>query len=501
MVLGNYDTMQVCKNGHQITASFDSQPQWREEFCSRCGVATITKCEKCGEKIRGDYDDPDSSVILAIDLPVPENCHKCGNSYPWKKKNESKTLPEKFKNSNTQSYQILKNLEEKIREFIGIELSENNPKWWKQLIPGDVKSNAEQRKAADEGRKTWKFKEQPLMSYIDFTDYEKIITQNNNWKEIFQYVFRDKTAISGKLKEIEPIRNAISHTRNLDHHEEKQLRFYSEEILRTISYYNDNKKKIKKQKAMQKIEKEIPAVPLTVSFDRTVYPLSSKVYARANISNTIKGEPIIFQIYNSKKKLLVTKIIDPEKYDDIELKTQGLYETSFEMEGEDWKVGETFLLKAIHGSSEALDESTIDAREPVIQSDKSVYLWGTDMILTVIDPDADKNSDKSEIVGDRHDSKLIITGSKGKIENYRLQETGKSTGIFQGLIGFIGIENDGKTEPYIHEGKPIEKTQGKELDDGYLEVSEEDEVKITYSNLAGTAELTVFVIKNMESIK
>ncbi len=296
----------------------------------------------------------------------------------------------------TEAYIILKNLEQKTRNFLEIELSEINPKWWKQLIPGDVKGNAEKRKAEDEERKTWEYKEQPLISYIDFTDYEKIISQNNNWKEIFQYVFRDKTAISAKLKEIDPIRNAISHSRNLDPHEEKQLRFYSEEILRTISYYNDNKQKIKQQKA-------------------------------------------------------------------------------------------------------AFDETKISPRKPVIQSDKSVYLWGADMILTVIDPDAGKDSNKPEFVGDRSDSKLIIKSSRGLLENYRLRETGDSTGIFQGLIGFIGIRNDGKVEPYNYNDKPITQTQGKEVDDGFLVVAENDELKITYSNLAGTAELTVFVIHNPET--
>ena len=312
--------------------------------------------------------------------------------FPWKGISDTKS---NFDDSKIQSYQILKNLEQEIRRFIEKELSENNQKWWKQLIPGDVKDNAEKRKNNDEKRKNWDFEEQPLISYIDYNDYEKIITRNDNWKEIFQFVFRDQVAISGKLKEIEPIRNAISHTRNLDPYEEKQLRFYSEEILRTISYYYNNKEKIKEQKVKKKIEKE--------------------------------------------------------------------------------------------------------ERMPVIQSDKSVYLWGTDMILTVIDPDADKDSNKPEFVGDRPDSKLIIESRKGKLENYRLRETGDSTGIFQGIIGFVGIRNNGDIEPYRHNDKLIKKTQGKEVDDGFLIVSEDDELKITYSNLKGTAELSVYVILSPEA--
>jgi len=192
--------------------------------------------------------------------------------------------------------------------------------------------------------------------------------------------------------------------------------------------------------------------------------------------------------------------IDPEKYDDPELKSLGLYEVSFVMKGDDWKAGEKYILKAIHGSSDAYDEFSIDARKPVVQSDKSVYVWGSEMILTVIDPDADKDSDEVEFVGDRSDSKLIIESSKGKLENYRLQETGDSTAIFQGLIGFIGVKDDGKVEPYTDGKKSITKTQGKEFDDGFLEVAEQEELVISYSNATGTAHLTVFVIKSFESV-
>jgi len=396
------------------------------------------------------------------------------------------------------SNNILKNLETEIRRFIEAELSELNSKWWKQLIPGDVKEEAEKRKNDDEKRKTWEFKEHKLISYINFPEYDKIITQKNNWNEIFQDVFRDKNRISTTLKGIEPIRNAISHTRNLDPLEEKQLIFYSEEVLRAISYYYDNKEKIKKQRVIQTVEKEKPAFPISVSFDRTVYPLQSKVYLRANIPKINVGKPIIFQVYNSQNKLLVTRQIHPEKYES-ELKSQGLYETSFVMEDEDWKVGERYFLKVKHGLGEAASQTLIDARTPVIQSDKSVYLWGTDMILTVIDPDADKDSDKPELVGDREDSKLIIQSSKGLLENYRLRETGDSTGIFQGVIGFIGVRNDGKIKPFVVNGKSIHQTQGKEMDDGFIEVSENDELKIKYSNQAGTAELSVYVIHDTES--
>ena len=203
------------------------------------------------------------------------------------------------------SYLRLKNLEEKIRKFIEEELSESTPQWWKQRIPGDVKGDAEDRKQKDEKRKNWNFEEHSLISYIDFTDYEKIIARKDNWKDIFQDIFHDKDAISAKLKAIEPIRNAISHTRNLDVRETEQLAFYSEEILQSISYYLKNKSKIVSQK-IKIIEPSIP-IPISASFDRSVYPTNSTVYLRANVPKLIVNESLIFQIFNNQHKMIFEK--------------------------------------------------------------------------------------------------------------------------------------------------------------------------------------------------
>ena len=169
------------------------------------------------------------------------------------------------------------------------------------------------------------------------------------------------------------------------------------------------------------------------------------------------------------------------------------------MEGSEWKIGETYIVRALHGKAFSEDSFFIDERHPVVQSDKSVYIWGSNMILTVIDPDADKNSALVEFVGDRLDSKLLISSSKGNLLNYRLRETGDSTGIFQGIIGFIGVEDNGNEVGYEHEGKLITQTQGHGVDDGFVAVSEYEEMIITYTNGAGSASITVFVIKDFKS--
>jgi len=84
--MGYYDTMQVCRTwGHKITASYDSSPNCRQDFCEKCGSITIFKCENCGEKIRGYYHVP-GVIGFGYETEVPLNCHKCGSPYPWRKK-------------------------------------------------------------------------------------------------------------------------------------------------------------------------------------------------------------------------------------------------------------------------------------------------------------------------------------------------------------------------------------------------------------------------------
>lgn len=77
----SYDVMQVCQNGHQITAFADSQPQSRQDFCEKCGAETIDSCPSCENKIRGYRNIP--RVIGFPDTPVPKYCIKCGTAYPW----------------------------------------------------------------------------------------------------------------------------------------------------------------------------------------------------------------------------------------------------------------------------------------------------------------------------------------------------------------------------------------------------------------------------------
>ncbi|XOB41824.1 MAG: DUF2321 domain-containing protein [Candidatus Nealsonbacteria bacterium] len=79
--MGHYETMQVCRRGHQITDHYNSSPKFRQEFCDKCGAKTIYRCPKCGVPIRGHYII--EGFVDLTSTPVPLNCHNCGANYPW----------------------------------------------------------------------------------------------------------------------------------------------------------------------------------------------------------------------------------------------------------------------------------------------------------------------------------------------------------------------------------------------------------------------------------
>jgi len=76
-----YDMAQICKNGHLITACYESSPVHREDFCSKCGVETITTCLSCSAQIRGKYNIP--GIPMPGEIEIPLYCYSCGKPYPW----------------------------------------------------------------------------------------------------------------------------------------------------------------------------------------------------------------------------------------------------------------------------------------------------------------------------------------------------------------------------------------------------------------------------------
>ena len=99
------------------------------------------------------------------------------------------------------------------------------------------------------------------------------------------------------------------------------------------------------------------------------------------------------------------------------------------------------------------DSATFDLRDAVLLSDESEYLIGTDMVLTLIEPDFDLDIDRAEaydldLIEWDSDAATITMGDRGgntaefDPEPTAFRETGDGTGIFQAIIR-IPAELDG----------------------------------------------------------
>jgi hypothetical protein len=87
------------------------------------------------------------------------------------------------------------------------------------------------------------------------------------------------------------------------------------------------------------------------------------------------------------------------------------------------------------------DSATFDLRNGVLQSDKSVYIIGSDMILTLIEPDLDLDNDQAEtydldlIEWDSDAATITMGDADGEGASFdpeplNFRETGDSSGIF-----------------------------------------------------------------------
>lgn len=259
---------------------------------------------------------------------------------------------------------------------------------------------------------------------------------------------------------------------------------------------NSTSPKEKEGTSTNPVEKAVQLTPATqkshlinvdVKSDKLVYPLEAKIHMRARLPSVILGQPLEFSVYNSEKKLLVYRKINPEKYSNSESKKHGIYQISFQMKGKYWKIREPYTIVARHGLAEAHDSFVIDQREPVVMTDKSMYLSNSTIIITIIDPDQNKDSLKAETIGCKRDSCLSISTSLGKIKRYKLIETGNDTGIFQGTIKILGSKYSKNKK------RSFTKAKGNGPFDGEIPCHRGEQIVFTYSKPEKTKQMLAYL--------
>jgi hypothetical protein len=130
---------------------------------------------------------------------------------------------------------LLRHLEQDLRVFISGQLSSIDANWWMRRIPPEVRQAAEHR--LQQRERTWPWTpgvEATPIHYVDFSDYSKIIGFDQNWSGVFGRFFGDVEIIRSKLRELEPIRNDIAHSRTLSTEARTKLRLYAGELTRMM---------------------------------------------------------------------------------------------------------------------------------------------------------------------------------------------------------------------------------------------------------------------------
>lgn len=116
----------------------------------------------------------------------------------------------------------LQRLESHIRRFIEeLMTRQYGTDWARHRLPNGLYDQWQEkkRKALEAGAK-----EQPLVAYADFTDYEHVICKRDNWREVFASFFRRPESVRESFQRLYPVRLDTMHARIITQDDELLLR-------------------------------------------------------------------------------------------------------------------------------------------------------------------------------------------------------------------------------------------------------------------------------------
>jgi hypothetical protein len=127
----------------------------------------------------------------------------------------------------------------------------------------------------------------------------------------------------------------------------------------------------------------------------------------------------------------------------------------------------------------AFAESIPDYNKPYapIFTDKSVYSWTDKIIISIMAPSWNSNSNQIDSIGNLESHSVKISSGEYSLKPYRLTETNSNSGIFSGeiiLTGFLhDVDGDG-----IFDTNP--KTIGNGPTNGFLQSDRDDSISISF---------------------
>ncbi len=126
----------------------------------------------------------------------------------------------------------LQRFETQLRQFIDEQMTKTcGEQWVKHRVPGPMRQSwiEKREKARAHGEA-----DHPLISYADFSDYVPIITQKNNWNEVFSPIFRRPIFVQESFQRLYPIRICTMHARMITQDDELYLYVEIKRILSAI---------------------------------------------------------------------------------------------------------------------------------------------------------------------------------------------------------------------------------------------------------------------------
>jgi hypothetical protein len=129
-------------------------------------------------------------------------------------------------------FEILYIFESRLRTFIAHRMTEKfGATWPSKRLPAGMHEEwlgKQARAGAQDGVAD------ALIDYADFTDYEKIICKKDNWREVFEPVFKKATLVEMAFYFLRPIRLTIMHARQPTYEDELFLRAEVTKLVRLV---------------------------------------------------------------------------------------------------------------------------------------------------------------------------------------------------------------------------------------------------------------------------
>lgn len=235
--------------------------------------------------------------------------------------------------------------------------------------------------------------------------------------------------------------------------------------------------------------------PIVVQTDKSVYIYGSDIIVTIINPYFISGTPINLEIHDAGDRVVYKNTIP------VSLEAKGIYQEIVRVEGKDWsKPGSEYKVVAEYNDKKAEVSVFTSDFGITIELDQKVYSWTDKVFITVVAPDLIYDPDNIQSIGNKPEQKITISTRRGTITDYRLEETGKGTGIFTGeikLTGFSGFDATGNGKKDDASGI----TDGNGPKDGRLCCSNMDGITVTLETPTKTVSGSALIRWNIGEIQ